>query len=342
MNAGTGWSRAQGRSPVDVIAFGSVFLEIVFGQVAALPEPGQEIFADEFGISGGGAVTAATAASRGGARAGLATRLGDDAGSRLIEEHCRREGIDVARSQRNPGRAAGVTVVLNFDGDRAFVTNPPPARGHPDADHWLEVLRRHRPAWCYLHPDQAVIRFLREARALGTRIALDVNREEIVADAELVRACAALADIFLPNEDELLRLTGAGTFEAAAAAATWGPVVVVKRGGRGAAVLGPGGVTEVSAGLQPVRVRDRTGAGDAFAGALLSAVCQGAPIAGAAAAGNAAGSAAVARLGGVGELDAGGLASLGITPATAALATDGAAHRPADTQSRATGGGTHR
>jgi sugar/nucleoside kinase (ribokinase family) len=236
-------------------------------------------------------------------------------------------------------------VVLNFAGDRAFVTHPPPQQGRPHLDHWREVLRRERPAWCYLHPYTG--EFLREARAQGTRIALDINREEIVADPEHARACAALADIFLPNEDELLRLTGADTFQAAAAAATWGPVVVVKRGARGAAVLGPDGVTEVSEGLQPVRVRDRTGAGDAFAGALLSAICRGAPIAEAAAAGNAAGSAAVARLGGVGELDA-GLASLGLAAPTHrpspphSLATEGAAHRPAQTQSRAAEGGSHR
>jgi sugar/nucleoside kinase (ribokinase family) len=334
MDAGTGWSRAQGRSPVDVIAFGSVFLEIVFGQIAALPEPGEEIFADEFGISCGGAVTVATAAARGGAQAGLCTQLGDDAGSRLIEEHCRREGIDLAPAQRHAGRAAGITVVLNFDGDRAFVTHPAPRWGRAGREHRLDVLRRYRPAWCYLHPPDAV-EFLREARALGIRIALDVNREEIAARPEHVRACAALADIFLPNEDELLRMTGAGTFESAAAAATWGPVVVVKRGERGAAVLSPDGVTEVTAGLQPVRVRDRTGAGDAFAGALISAVCQGAPVAAAVAAGNAAGSAAVARLGGVGELDAGGLTGLGITAAVAAQTQSPTAGHTAE-------GGAHR
>jgi sugar/nucleoside kinase (ribokinase family) len=327
---------------VDVIAFGSVFLEIVFGHVAALPEPGQEIFADEFGISCGGAVTVATAASRGGARAGLCTRFGDDAGSRLIEEHCRREGIGLSMAQWLPGRGAGITVVLNYGGDRAFITHPPTAWGRPDLGHRLEVLRRYRPAWCYLHPGEDGLEFIREARALGTRVALDVNREEIAGRLEHVRACAALADIFLPNEDELLRMTGAGTFQAAARAATWGPLVVVKRGDRGAAVLAPDGVTEISEGLRPVRVRDRTGAGDAFAGALLSAISQGAPIAEAVAAGNAAGSAAVARLGGVGELEAGGLAGLGLPASAPDLATDGAAHRPAQMRSRTAEGGSHR
>ena len=42
-------------------------------------------------------------------------------------------------------------------------------------------------------------------------------------------------------------------------------------------------------GIKQVRVRDRTGAGDAFAGALIGALCQGASLTEAAAAGNAAG-----------------------------------------------------
>jgi sugar/nucleoside kinase (ribokinase family) len=59
--------------------------------------------------------------------------------------------------------------------------------------------------------------------------------------------------------------------------------------------------------MLPVEVRDRTGAGDAFAGALIGALCQGASITDAVAAGNAAGSETVGKLGGVGEVEVEGL-----------------------------------
>jgi fructose-1-phosphate kinase PfkB-like protein len=88
--------------------------------------------------------------------------------------------------------------------------------------------------------------------------------------------------------------------------------VVVKRGARGAIVAGlPGRVeqTEVTDGIKRVRVRDRTGAGDAFAGALIGALCQGASFTEAVAAGNAAGSDTVSRLGAVGEVNVEGLSS---------------------------------
>jgi bifunctional ADP-heptose synthase (sugar kinase/adenylyltransferase) len=84
---------------------------------------------------------------------------------------------------------------------------------------------------------------------------------------------------------------------------------VVKRGAAGALVAGPDGVTEVAAGLRQVRVRDRTGAGDAFAGAMIAALVGGAALTEAVVAANAAGSEAVGRLGGVGEVDVPGIST---------------------------------
>jgi sugar/nucleoside kinase (ribokinase family) len=296
---------------VDVIAFGTVFLEVVFGDVPALPGPGEEIFTDQFAFScGGGAVTVATAASQLGVHAGMSALLGDDLGSRVAEQHCRRAGVDITPSRYVSGPATGISTVVNFGGDRAFISHVPPqtAAIRRDTRRWLEVLRAHRPRWCYVHAGPGVARFIAEARSLGVRVAVDVTVDSIADDAETVIGCARQADVFLPNEEELLALTRAGSFAAAVAAAlTWCPCIVVKRGARGAVVAEPGSITDVCEGLRLGPVRDRTGAGDAFAGALLGALCRGAPMTEAAAAGNAAGSRTVSFLGAVGEVPMDGL-----------------------------------
>jgi pfkB family carbohydrate kinase len=62
----------------------------------------------------------------------------------------------------------------------------------------------------------------------------------------------------------------------------------------------------VSDGVRQVPVRDLTGAGDSFAGAMMAALIGGASIAEAAVAGNEAGSRAVSRLGAVGTVSADG------------------------------------
>jgi len=300
---------------LDMISFGTVFLELVFGHVPKLPRPGEEVFTDEFAVSCGGAVSSASSAARAGASAGLCTVLGDDLGSRVVIEHCARVGVDVSSSDRVRNRSAGITVVLNFGGDRAFVTNVPAQarRGPEEAERWRHVLARTRPRWCYLHAGPGVPDLLRDARKLGTKIALDISLGD-ERHGDVLIECVRLADLFLPNEAELQRLTGTDAIgPAVAAAVAWGTPLVVTRGAAGALIAGPEGTTEVAEGVRPVTVRDLTGAGDAFAGAMIAALLRGAPLTDAVVAANAAGSEAVGRLGAVGEVEVAGISTAGET-----------------------------
>jgi sugar/nucleoside kinase (ribokinase family) len=290
-----------------MISFGRLFLELVFGQLDRLPGPGEEVFTDEFAISCGGAITSAAAAAAGGVQAGMCTLLGEDLGSQLAMEQCAARGIDISPSARVDRPAAGITAVLNFAGDRGFVTHVPRT---PDADRrevgrWLGVLREYRPAWCYLHAGRGVPRFIREAHELGSKIMLDIALGD-EREGDVITECVRLADIFVPNTDELLRLTGEHAVEAAmAAASAWGTRLVVTRGEAGALISEPdGSFAEVSAGVRHVEVKDLTGAGDNFAGALIAALHAGASVAEAVVEANAAGSAAVGQLGAIGQIGA--------------------------------------
>ncbi len=297
---------------MDMISFGSVFLELVFGHVPALPGPGEEVYTDEFAVSCGGAVTSASAAARAGAQAGLCTVLGDDLGSGVVAEFCAGLGVDLTFSRRVQRPSAGITVVLNFDGDRAFVThNPPrPPGEQSEVRRWLGVLRSSAPRWAYLHGGAGVPEVLRQARAQGTQTVLDVSLGDEQHMRDQVIECVRLADLFVPNEAEIQRLTGTASTEAAvAAAAAWGTTMVITRGARGALIAGPDGVTEVSDGVRQVTVRDLTGAGDNFAGAMIGALVQGMPLARAAAAANAAAAESVTRPGAVGEVEVAGFSS---------------------------------
>jgi sugar/nucleoside kinase (ribokinase family) len=292
-----------------MISFGLVFLELVYGQLHRLPRPGEEVFTDEFAISCGGAVTSATVAAAAGVRAGLCTVLGNDLGSQVVTEHCAAAGVNLSPSARVEGPTAGITVVLNFDGDRGFVTHLPSSAVSERAEirRWHSVLRRERPGWCYLHAGRRVPDLLREARELGCKIMLDTSLGD-ERERDVVIECVSLADIFVPNADELLRLTGTSSLdEAIASARAWGTTLVVTRGAAGALIArSEGSVTEVAEGVCQVQVRDLTGAGDSFAGAMIAALIGGASLTEAAVAANAAGSTAVGKLGGVGEVGASG------------------------------------
>jgi sugar/nucleoside kinase (ribokinase family) len=299
-------SPSRRRGALDFVSFGSAFLEVVFGHTDQLPRPGEEIFVDEFAFSCGGVVTSAVAASRAGASAAIATVLGDDLGSRLAERLCAAEGVQTDLCLRAKAPAAGITVVINYEGDRAFITHMPPAPQleRPEPERWCDLLEAVRPAWAYLHAGPNALQVLHKARAVGTRVAVDVNYEEIERFGEVVVECAKLGDLFLPNEEELRRVTGEADVQGAlAVASSWCPLVVCKRGARGATVAEAGRAVDVAEGVKQVEVKDLTGAGDAFAGALVGALARGASLSQAVVLANAAGSETAARLGATGELD---------------------------------------
>ena len=147
--------------------------------------------------------------------------------------------------------------------------------------------------------------FLREARELGCKVMLDISLGD-EREGEAIFECIKLANVFVPNSAELLRLTGSPTIEQAIAAASeWGTQLVVTRGADGALVSHPdGSFTQVRDGVRQVEVKDLTGAGDDFAGALIAALLTGASITEAVEAANEAGSKAVAQLGAIGPVGA--------------------------------------
>lgn len=291
---------------MDVLSFGTVFLEFVFGAVPALPGPGEEVYAGQFAIScGGGAVSVATAARAVGAMAGLATALGDDFGSGVIEAHCARADVDTSACRRVTGEMSGVTVVMNYADDRSFLSHMPPrARIENDRAWWPEAVATHRPGWIYLYASPGAMSAIRAAREIGCKVAVDTEPGTIDTSPDVVFECAEAADIFLPNHRELALLTGGGDLNNQVKALDMpDTAVIVTEGANGAVLASAGRLERITAGVRDLEVVDRTGAGDAFAGALLGSLARGLGLTAAIAAGNDAGSAAVARLGAVGPVE---------------------------------------
>jgi sugar/nucleoside kinase (ribokinase family) len=318
-----------------VLVIGGLFLEVVFGDIGGLPRPGTEVFSSSFGISWGGAVTVAVAVRRGGASVGLVAPLGEDLTSAVIEQFCARAGIDVSVAKRVPGVASGVTVALNYQQDRALVSYHPErvGGGRHSAGWWVDAVRRARPQWVYLHAGPEAVPVVAEAHALGCRVAVDVDLMTVTQHRGAVLECLRHADLFLPNEQEMLLLAGDGGFgtavsldDAVLSVLSLCGTVVVKRGRAGALIARQGTLQRVSDGLADVEVLDRTGAGDSFAGALIAELVAGQPLEAAVAAGNAAGSLAVGRLGAVGALQPDGTGLRGPLPDSTVARIVGSLH----------------
>jgi sugar/nucleoside kinase (ribokinase family) len=138
------------------------------------------------------------------------------------------------------------------------------------------------------------------ARARGVPVSLDPASAGFLTTlgADRFLALTEGVDVLLPSRDEACLLTGLPDPEdAAAKLSRHVPLVVVKRGGRGAAVAADGAV-RARVPAFPATPRDTTGAGDAFTGAFLAALLAGGEPAEAAREGCRAGALAVGRVGG--------------------------------------------
>ncbi|MFI6872016.1 carbohydrate kinase family protein [Streptomyces sp. NPDC050400] len=142
---------------------------------------------------------------------------------------------------------------------------------------------------------------VRDARARGVPVSTDPASAGFLRELGTARflALADGVDVLVPSRDEAALLAGAaGPEEAGAKLSGRFPVVVVKAGAGGACVARGGVVRERVPAPSDVVVRDSTGAGDAFTGALIAARLHGDGWREAVVAGCRAGATAVGRVGG--------------------------------------------
>ncbi|MET7363077.1 PfkB family carbohydrate kinase [Streptomyces sp. NPDC005562] len=202
------------------------------------------------------------------------------------------------------------TVICLVDGgagaERTFLTDSGAALRLSPADWSPELLDGvallHLSGYLFFaEPSRAAARAaLASARARGVPVSVDPASTGFLAETGAERFLSAVdgAATLLPSRGEAELLSGlSDPADAASKLCHRFPSVVVKLGAEGALVA-RGGEVLGRAPAEPARVRDSTGAGDAFTGAFLAARLAGAGLREAAVAGCGAGAHAVTRIGG--------------------------------------------
>ncbi|MCH8290115.1 ribokinase [Candidatus Poribacteria bacterium] len=284
-----------------VVVVGSFNMDVVI-KAERRPRKGETLIGQEFGMfSGGKGFNQATAAARLGADVVMIGRLGTDTFGDILMSASTEEKIDTNFVVRDAEVGTGVaTIVIDAAGDNSIILVP-----HANMRLSVEDVER---AFAQIASADVLLLQLEvpiEASQKAAEIAKANGAKVILNPAparELPDSFLAQVDILTPNEVETEFLSGLkvsddeGAQRAAQVLLDKGiSTVVLTLGDRGALLL-----TSDVRKLIPaykVDVVDTTAAGDAFCGALATALAQGKTIEDAVAFANAAGALAVTVLG---------------------------------------------
>jgi len=243
----------------------------VFGQVEKLVD-------DAVLTVGSSSAIFAHQAARLELRVAFAGKVGPDVFGEFMVDRLRKAGVETSTIVVDPAVKTGVTVHLVRGTDRAMLTHPGSITAlRPDeVDEALLVNTRHVHLGSYFLQEgvqlglPAIFARAREAKATTS---LDPGWDPDERWDSGLREALAHTDVFLPNEQELLALTGNTTLEAALEDLAEIPTVVVKRGASGAEARRAGATVRCSP--PQMDVVDTTGAGDSFDAGFLFGVLKG-------------------------------------------------------------------
>jgi sugar/nucleoside kinase (ribokinase family) len=259
----------------DVLVAGDYFLDLVFTNLPAYMQLGEEIFAGGFEMLPGGAFNSAAAMHRLELKIGWAADFGNDDFSRFALERARAEGIDDSLFVHHHRPLRRITVAASYPEDRAFLTYTDPS---PTAPAVLKALPRTSARAFYLpglYFGPLMEASLPLLRARGMRMVMDVNTgKEAVLTNPAIRKAVSRVDLLLPNAREARCLTGEASVEKAVQIlGEVCPLVVVKDGPNGAYASQDG--CSIHSPAIPVKVVDTTGAGDCFNAGFMRAWLDG-------------------------------------------------------------------
>jgi ribokinase len=261
----------------DLAAVGEVLLDVDIPTLV----PGRTVHAPIRIRAGGTPVNAAYAAAALGARTAVVGRVGADPAGAAIRAALAEAGVDSLLAV-DEDAATGTFVEADLGGERAVaadrgasanlrVDDIPPA---------LEALAVLVSGYALLQDDTGVAAAAALARAKAPWIAVSTGSAVLVerCGSDEVHARTAGANVLMANEAEAAALTGREPEEAVVELAGRYELACVTMGARGAVAALRGGRLERAAPTE-ARAAGITGAGDAFAAALLVSLLRGADLA---------------------------------------------------------------
>lgn len=261
----------------DVIVVGELNADLILNRIHSFPEMGKEKFADAMTLAlGSSSAIFASNVSALGLKVAFIGKTGDDILGRFCKEQLEMKGVDTSMISMDNSVETGATVVLNFGEDRANITYQGAMKLmgiHDIGDEMLSQGQHLHFSSYFFQPGFKghLPALFKKAKALGLTTSLDIQWDPMEKWELDFGKVLPYVDIFLPNESELLNLTGQSVVEEALdIVGGSNNVIVVKRGINGSLLSYEKDRIPCAAFVNG-QIVDAIGAGDSFnAGFIFS------------------------------------------------------------------------
>lgn len=254
----------------DVLVVGELNVDLILDEIGKFPEVGKEVLADKMTLTlGSSSAIFASNISSLGAKVAFIGKIGNDKFGEIVLDSLRDENVDVSLLNIDSQYDTGITIVLNVEEDRANVTYPG-AMNHLTIEDITEedmLKARHLHFSSYfLQPGMwnGLGELFKKAKKLGLTTSFDMQWDPQETWKLNIAEILPNVDIFLPNEKELMFLTGKDNLkDAIESIKEYTNILVIKRGNKGSMVHCNDQLLDLPPFLNE-QVVDAIGAGDSF------------------------------------------------------------------------------
>ena len=267
-----------------ILVVGELNVDLILNGINGFPAIGREIVADtmDFTLGSSSAILASNIKAMG-VETSFCGMIGEDQFGSFIIEELRRKGVNDEHVCKSKLYKTGITVVMNYDQDRANVT-------HCGAMNALKI--QHIPLeklkeFNHLHISSFFLQqglkgdiplIFRKAKDAGLSTSLDLQFDPDEKWDFDYKDCLPFVDIFLPNEAEVLAITGQTRVEdAIAKIKPYANYIALKLGEKGSRLF-----YDDEEIFQPPflnkQFQDAIGAGDSFNAGFIQKFLEGASM----------------------------------------------------------------
>jgi sugar/nucleoside kinase (ribokinase family) len=252
---------------MDAVVVGELNADLILSGLAAIPNYGELQLAQGMRLTlGSSSAIFACNLARLGLSVGFVGKVGNDMVGSFLVERLESSGVDTSRIVRTEGAQTGICVILSFPHDYAMAF----CLDDVDFDYVRSGKHMHMSSF-YLQPGlrPGAAELFRRAKAAGLTTSLDPDHDPSGKWDGGLRELLPSVDVFLPNEQEALKISGTKDIESALDTLNRLAVsVVIKRGAAGVVTRSRGKTLAVPGfRIEPL---DTTGAGDSFNAGFIS------------------------------------------------------------------------